>query len=448
MLSKIKNLRSFNKNILSVVIGICFGMFGFSQTGPGGVGTNDGTSDLVMWYRTDNALITSGSNVTNWINSAGYGVHDMAQSGSSNPQLIQNSVNGYDEIQFNTSGILQTGLNLTTSNFVTNQASSYIYTKVNSITRSFPYTTLPAGGQRFMCHIPWSNGIVYFDIGQCCGAAARIQVGGLSGLTNYSLWSYDANPISGKQLYRNGALLQDRANSSTYSSHSSHRFGLGSNFNGNITEVIVFKEKVNTAQRLIIENYLTAKYGNVLVDNDIYVQDDPVNGDFDHDVAGIGQASDGTNQTDSQGTGIVRVFGASDLDNNEFLIWGHNNRDLLVNNTTDIPPNRIHARLERVWRVSESNDSGIFIDVGTVDMVIDTSGIPDFEPSRPPQLLIDTDNDGFFHDESSLIGRSLGNNLYRFDMVTTIEDNVRFTFAIGTITIITNRRITHRVNKN
>ena len=146
---------------------------GFSQTGPGGVGANDGSSDLVMWYRSDNAVTTSGSNVTNWGNSAGYTAHDMTQNGGSNPQLILGSLNGYDEIQFNASGILQTGLNLTTSNFVTNQASSFIYAKANSITSSWPYSTLPHQTQRFSCHIPWSNGTVYFDIGQCCGAAAR-----------------------------------------------------------------------------------------------------------------------------------------------------------------------------------------------------------------------------------------------------------------------------------
>ena len=323
----------------------CF--IGFSQTGPGGVGTNDGSSDLVMWYRTDNALTTSGSNVTIWGNSAGYSAHDMIQSGSTNPQLISGSLNGYDEVQFNASGILRTGLNLTTSNFVTNQASSFIYAKANSITSSWPYATLPHQSQRFSCHIPWSNSTVYFDIGQCCSASARIQVSGLANLTGYSLWSYDANPTSGKQLYRNGGLLQDRGNSSTYSSHASHRFGLGDNFNGNMTEVIIFKTKVNTAQRLIIDNYLAAKYGQTLAVNDVYTQDDSGNGNFDHDVAGIGQAIDGSNQIDSQGTGIVRISGATDLGNNEFFMWGH---DKITRSLLRIPPTCLPMHLMQDWK--------------------------------------------------------------------------------------------------
>lgn len=438
----------FKKIIFELLLVLaCFS--GFSQTGPGGVGTNDGTSDLVMWYRTDNALTTSGSNVTNWGNSAGYSAHDMTQSGSANPQLISGSLNGYDEIQFNASGILQTGLNLTTSNFVTNQASSYIYAKANSITSSWPYATLPHQSQRFSCHIPWSNNTVYFDIGQCCNASARIQVSGLSNLTGYSLWSYDANPSSGKQLYRNGGLLQNRGNSSTYSSHASHRFGLGDNFNGNMTEVIIFKTKVNTAQRLIIDNYLVAKYGQTLAANDVYTQDNSGNGNFDHDVAGIGQATDGSNQIDSQGTGIVRISGATDLGNNEFFMWGHDNSPLSLTNTTDVPTNTSHARMERVWRVSESNTSSVSVEVGAIDISVDMTGVTGYSSAYPPQLLVDTDNDGFFNDETPLFTViSLGSNVYRFNGVTALFDNARYTFAIGQKTVITNRRITHRVNKN
>ncbi len=439
---------NFNKNIFTFYLALV-SLTGFSQTGPGGVGTNNGSSDLVMWYRTDNAVTTSGSNVTNWGNSAGYTAHDMTQSGSSAPQLISASLNGYDEIQFNAAGILQTGLNLSTSNFVTNQASSFIYAKANAITSSWPYSTLPHQTQRFSCHIPWSNGTVYFDIGQCCGAAARIQVIGLSDLTGYSLWSYDANLSSGKQLYRNGGLLQNRASSSAYTSHASQRFGLGDNFNGNMTEVIIFKTKVNTAQRFIIDNYLAAKYGQTLAANDVYTQDNSGSGNYDHDVAGIGQATDGTNQLDSQGTGIVRISGATDLGNNEFFMWGHNNSTLLLTNTTDVPSSTSHARMERVWRVSETNSSSTAIEVGAIDIRVDMTGITGYSSAQPPQLLVDTDNDGFFNDETPLTTAiALGSNVYRFNGVTTLNNNARYTFGIGLKTVITNRRITHRVNKN
>ncbi len=377
-----KSLQQLTFILLSSVSLNCF-----AQTGPGGVGTNDGSSDLVMWYRTDNAVTVSGSNVTTWGNSAGYNDHTMTQSGSSSPQLISGSLNGYDEIQFNASGILQTGLNLSTSNFITNQASSYIYAKANTITSSWPYSTLPHQAQRFSCHIPWSNNIVYFDIGQCCSASARIQVGGQSNLTAYSLWSYDANPSSGKQLYRNGTLLQNRANTTTYSSHASHRFGLGDNFKGNMTEVIIFKTKVNTAQRLIIDNYLAAKYGQTLATNDLYTQDTSGNGNFDHDVAGIGQATDGTNHTDSRGTGIVRISTPSALSNGDFLFWGEETKDPSYAFTTD--GTNYTEQLNSKWRIGKVND------LGTVTVAFDITGIDlsGKQSCQPLQLVVDNDSD-------------------------------------------------------
>ena len=216
-----------------------------------------------------------------------------------------------------------------------------------------------------------------------------------------------------------------------------------------MTEVIIYRTKVNTAQRLIINNYLAAKYGQTLAANDVYKQDNSGNGNFDHDVAGIGQATDGSNQIDSQGTGIVRISGATDLGNNEFFMWGHDNSPLSLTNTTDVPSNTSHARMERVWRVSESNTSSISVEVGAIDIRVDMTGVTGYSSAYPPQLLVDTDNDGVFNDETPLFTAiSLGSNVYRFNGVTALFDNARYTFGIGQKTVITNRRISHRVNKN
>lgn len=368
--------------LLSSITLLLFSYLSFAQTGPAGVGTNDGTSNLVMWYRSDNGIANSGTNISQWSNSAGYTAHTMNQSGSSNPQLISNSLNGYDEIRFNASGILQTGSNLTTANFITNQASSFIIAKANTITSSWPYSTLPHQAQRFSCHIPWSNSIVYYDIGTCCSASARIQVGGESSLTSYSQWSYDANPSSGKQLYRDGRLLQSRNNTSTYSAHASHTFGLGDNFNGNMTEVIIFNAKVNTAQRLIVQNYLSAKYNIALSNDDLYTQDNAGNGNFDHDVAGIGQATDGTNHTDSRGTGIVRMNTPSALSNGDYLFWGEETKDpsySFVSSTTNYT-----EQLNSKWRVSKVNN------LGTVTVAFDITGmdLSGKQSCQPLQIVV------------------------------------------------------------
>lgn len=427
-----------------------------SQTGPGGVGSNDGTSSLRIWYNTTSGVSTTGSLIDQLTNLAGDVAFDARETGTQRPTLVTGAVNGYDEISFSGSNRLRTGLTLTTANFIVDQASSFLVVRADNTTqRSSVYTTDPlVGSTRFTNHIPWS-GTVYYDIGTCCGGSARLQVGGLTGLTNYSYWSYDAHPTTGKQLYRNGTLLQSRGNTTTYTSHASQRFNLGGNtsgtqgFVGDVTELIVFNERVNSAQRLIVENYLAAKYGLASSSNDLYNEDDVLNGDFDHDVAGIGRIDASNIHDNAQGTGIVGLSGPLDLGDDEFLMWGHDNGTLSMSNTTNLPFGYSSASLDRIWRVSESNTLGSVVDVGAVDITVDMSGVSGFTPANLLQLLVDTDDDGFFNDEIPISNpTSLGSDIYQFNGVTALSNNVRFTIARSSVstTVITNRKITYRVN--
>ncbi|AUS04471.1 T9SS type A sorting domain-containing protein [Pseudotamlana carrageenivorans] len=379
---------------LTVLITLLIFNINHAQTGPGGVGTNDGTSNLIMWFRPDHGVSTSGSAVDSWENAAGVAAFNMSETTTQRPTLITNAVNGYGEISFSGSNRLRTGLTLTASNFIVDEASSFVVVRADNTTqKSCVYTTdALVGSTRFTCHIPW-NGSVYFDIGTCCGTDARIQVGGLPNLTDYSIWSYDANPTTGKQLYRNENLLQNRGNTRNYNSYSTQRFNLGGNtsgtagFVGDMTEVAIFKTKVNAAQRIIINNYLSAKYDQTLTANNFYLQDNAANGDFDHNVAGIGQASDGSSHTDSQGTGIVRIHTPSNLSNGDYLFWGENIKDAtyeFATNTTNYT-----EQLNTTWRVSKTND------LGTVTVSFDTSALDlsGFQGGACPSLQLIVDND-------------------------------------------------------
>ena len=361
--------------INSITLNLCYASSTVEgYLGPGGVGNTDGNSGLIIWYRPDNGVSITGSLVDSWTNSAGISAFNISETGTQRPTLATGAINGYDEISFNGSNRLRTGLTLNSTNFIVNQASTFIVTKADNTTQtSSIYLTDPlVGSTRFSNHIPWA-GTVYYDIGTCCSADARIQVSGLTGLTAYSIWSYDAHPTTGKQLYRNQTLLQSRANTSAYSSHATQRFNLGGNttgtngFAGDVTELVIFKTKINTAQRIIVDNYLAAKYNQTLSINDIYVGDNTANGNFDHDVAGIGQASDGSNHTDSQGTGIVRISNPTALSNNEYLFWGEETQNPTYNFSTNT--NNYTEQLNSRWRVSRQGN------IGTVTVSFDISGI-------------------------------------------------------------------------
>jgi hypothetical protein len=379
------------KSIFIITIVLFFNV-SYSQTGPGGVGTNDGTSSLIIWFRPDNGISTTGSLINSWTNSAGLVAFNISETLTQRPTLVAGAINGYDEINFNGNNRLRTGLTLTTSNFITNQASSFIVAKASNTSQtSSVYTTDPLiGSTRFSNHLPWS-GTVYYDIGTCCSTGARIQVGGLTGLGAYSIWSYDAHPTSGRQLYRNENLLQNRANSSTYTSHATQRFNLGANttgtngFAGDVTELVIYRNKVNTAQRIIVDNYLAAKYNQVLTNNDLYTHDNVANGNFDHDVAGIGQANDGSNHTDSRGTGIVRISAPTALVNNEFLFWGEETKDPTYNFSTNTI--NFTEQLNSRWRVNRQGN------LGTLTVSFDLSGINLSGKQLCSQLQLVVDND-------------------------------------------------------
>ena len=439
-----------------IVLFFCIIQFGFAQKGPGGVGATDGTSSLKIWYDASRGVNLTGNLVNSITNQAGITDLDISEVGGQRPTLVPASVNGRDAISFSGGNRLQTGLTLTPSNFVSNQASSFVVNIADNTTQqSCVYTTSPlVGASRFANHIPW-RGVVYFDIGTCCGANARLQVGGLPNLTtNFSVWSYGADPGSGKQLYRNGTLLQNRANSSTFTNHASYRFNLGGNvsgtqgYRGDVTEVIVFNQKVNNAQRIIIENYLAAKYGLNSSANNVYIHDDPVNGNYDYDVAGIGRLDALNQHTEAQGTGNVRFLAPSALDDNEFLLWGHDNGNYLFNATTNLPI-KTRSRLGRTWRINERSTSGTPVDIGDVDIQFDLSGVGTIDINTL-RLVVDSDNDGLFSDEYPLniLPTDLGGSVYAFEGVNSLQDGNRFTLTLIRYTVITNRNITNRVKQN
>src|SRR5690606_35580137 len=196
---------------------------------------------------------------------------------------------------------------------------------------------------------------------------------------------------------------------------------------GDVAEVIVFNQKINTAQRRIIENYLAAKYGLTLSANDLYTMDTPGNGDYDHDVAGIGRINGTNQQNDSRGTGIVRVLNPGSFSDGDYFFWGHDNNPMTAQ-FTDLPSG-VQSRYSRVWRGQEVGSIPDF------DIEFDLTGLASVSASQL-RLLVDTDNDGQFADETPISGAvAQGGDRYRFVNVTALTATTatarRFTIAVS-----------------
>lgn len=425
------------KHTIRFISSFLFLNLGFAQTGPGGVGATDGTSSLVLWLDANTVSGINGATISSWVDQSGYG-YDFT--GGNGAILTSPSVNGYPALSFNgTSHYFERAFTagITPANFTIFSATK-VLTNSNYKTvisnRENPAGSATAG---FMLYsIPSSNNWQFWT-GTSSGAWQQ-TTGNTSTAGSWAgqMLEY-RNTTNGKKLFLNGTVNATNSHSMTSNASRPCRVGAGRNegtpdyyFRGDIGEVIMFDEVLNSAQEIIINNYLAAKYNYTLSSNDVYSQDNAGAGNYDHDVAGIGRVSATNLHDDAQGTGIVRILNPTGLGNNEFLMWGHNNGVQQADEIVDVP-SPVVARFDRTWRVSEVNSAGTAVDVGAIDIRFDLTGLGSVSASDL-RLLVDTDNDGVFIDEVPISGAtSIGGNVYQFSGVTAIANNLRFT--LGTI---------------
>lgn len=407
----------------------------FAQTGPGGVGTNDGTSTLEIWLLANdlNADGDTGNNpgngslVSTWSDYSGNS-NNFTQTGINRPSY--NSSGTFNAVHFNAS--------LASAQFM-----------YGTITGSYSNASL------YFVTKPINSGLSnsLFDNQNFSLRVEQVNNSGFVGFTRYGVSDYTSNipsPFGVNSIlsfHKTAGIasldiqVNNLSNSLAIGSATAgipyDKIGVNSNNNadkasGDFHEVILFSSRLNTAQSIIVDNYLSAKYGSISIVNDVYDEDNVGAGNYDFDVAGIGRVNATNFHNDAQGTGIVRILNPTNLDDGEFLIWGHDNGLEQATNGSDVPTGT-QTRFDRVWRVSEVNTSGSAVDVGAIDIRFDLTGLGAVTPSDL-RLLVDTDNDGVFHDETPIAGATnISGNIYQFSGVTAIANNLRFT--LGTINI-------------
>lgn len=406
----------------------CFPVF--SQTGPGGVGSTNGSSSLVLWLDANAVSGSNGASITNWPDKSGYGYNF---SGGNGATLTKPATNGKAALTFN--GTSHYFERTYTANI---SPTSYTVFTAANVTSTGNYKAIlsnrddPPQSGFILYATPTDNDWSYWT-GTGTGWNQIGVVNSTHGFWASQVMTFN-NATNDKELYVNEGTAF--TSNDAYSNNTTRPFRIGAGVNestpdfyysGDIGEVIIFNTVLNSAQRVIVQNYLAAKYNFTLVNNDLFVNDNAGNGNFDTDVAAIGRIDASNQHTDAQGS-IVRILNAGGLGDGEFLFWGHNNGLLQGSNTTDVPSG-VAARFDRVWRANEVNTSGSAIDVGSIDIRWDLNNLGPVTVTDL-RLLVDTDNDGVFTDETPISGAtSLGGGIYAFTGVTAITNSVRFTLA-------------------
>ncbi len=348
-----------------------------AQTGPGGIERPDGQSHLVLWLEANQITGTDGQTVRIWPDRSGYG-HDFKEG---NGAIFHRAYqNGQAVLQFSP-GSKHYFQRLHTEKLSPRTFTVLAVDNVDAV-RGWKAVISDRDEQP----VRKQGGYILYSAsrrpynwefwtGDSTGSGGRWGWGILrTNINTTGQWAsqtMEYQPVSrGKKIYINGKLAKTTTHPYTPNKIQPFRIGAGRNertnpdyfYSGYIGEIIIFDRVLTDAERIIVQNYLAAKYGYALWDNDFYTQDDDSQGNFDFHVAGIGQDISGNAHTASQGTGIVLIDHPSDLDNDEYLFWGENINDatyemVAIDDET--------YRLNTLWRVSKRND------LGTVDVHFD-----------------------------------------------------------------------------
>jgi hypothetical protein len=417
-------------NAFAMVLFIVGPSLAIAQSGPGGIGD---ASNNVLWLDANHMVFSdagvtpaaNNANIRQWNDKSGNGKNAIQTTSSNRPNYVLNAINGYPVVRYtaaNNDRMIVTGV----SN--TNRASVWFVAR---------YTSLPSTNPGLMQATPsgssTTNNASSKSIGVWMGNDNKIWGRGVQSnnttrnlsknLTQSSNTNYIFNTV-----YRSNRIDQ-YVNHQVSGNNTDHNGTINSwtdvcvgqqngneSWNGDIAEVIIFNTEVNLIQRIIIDNYLSAKYNRSLHSNDFYSHKTTFNGH----VIGIGQASDGSSHTNSKGDGILTVSNPSGLSNGEFLFVGHNKQNVEY---TDLcsEASIYEYQLKRVWRVSETGE------VGNVNLAFDLTGLTGLGSESQLVLLISANSD-FSGATVHTTGRDLTGNTLSFTGVD-LNDSNYFTIA-------------------
>lgn len=345
-----------------------------SQSGPAGVGSS---TNNPLWLKADagTSSTVNGTAISLWNDQSGNAINVTQTVAAQQPSFTSNVLNGFPAIQFddvnganvndkmigpdsplldNTSGY--SFFMVTRPQNVDNNARVIVSKRTGvAINQSFMqffftgsrfYTDIQTNNNRYNTNSTFTANNNYiidqlYDGTLAIASRCRTYVGGTLDVT-----SSETN-----------TLVPDNASPLVIGSTDASD---PRPFGGYISEIILYRTALNDAQRIIVDNYLSAKYNIALSANNKYSGDDAGNGNYDYEVCGVGQeASGSTTSFSSSVSGGLGLSINSGLDNGDYILAGHNS---FTNDATysDVGgmTGSLNARWTRVWYFDITNTSG------------------------------------------------------------------------------------------
>lgn len=333
--------------------------------GPGGIG---GTSELDIWLDASTLALSNNDPVSSWTDVSGNQIDADQATASNQPTFLTNQVNGLPTVSFD-------GTDDYLEHIFTNEATAatiFIVASPNSLSNQ----TLVASDNH---HISYNSGTMRAEYpGGIVGKGSP-----QSYTLSYMYTSSEAVSSTPIALFsNNGTSSKNRTGFTSYTASSvGARFrnsAYQNFFNGEIAEIILYNQELNSVQRKIVANYLSSKY-------DLTAEQNLFNYKSTHgnDVFGIGQASDGT-VSSARTNDSLEISNPSALGDNDYLLIGNNGSGFT---TTSVPAsNAINEHWDRVWRADVTNSPGTI----DVEFFLGSNG---FASINDYILIIDSDGD-------------------------------------------------------
>ncbi len=389
------NIR-LSKKLAFVLFSLISGLTTLAQSGPGGKGTTDGSSNLVLWLRADAGVEEAAADpaedtdpVFTWLDQSGYGYHAAVGAGTPFYDASNANFNGMPTITFvegNTDWLFieDDGDEAPMLDNTSEISIFYVFNPDNS-TDVRAHLSKRDGNGSAQSYVFYENGSQNSRINSNNDAGQSLT-GGTTYInaTTYQNGDFDhfLNQVSGGGVSGGTASIPNNNSDLNIGEFQS---GDGRTFDGNMAEIIVFREYLTNAERIVVETYLASKYG-IALGNDFW--DEATYSANNNEIAGIGQHTDGT-IANSATSGALTISGGDGRVNGEWLFWGHDGGDFATYSSTEIITSTNHQRLAREWVVNETND------LGSVLVSIPASELPATGIAAPTFYLY-VDADGNF----------------------------------------------------
>lgn len=369
--------------VIKIVLGFVFmnATLVGAGNGPGGVGTTDGTSLLRLWLKADAGVqqddglggyapATNGASVKQWQDQSGYEIHANQTSSTKQPSATNEvALNGMPVVHFDPTGGTKSLQLIHFMDFA--EFTIFDVGKLKTSTSTSAGMVFGSCGHRKFPNLQlrWhGSGDQYWMVVNGSVSSFQYLSTGLVRTPHIG-----AHVLQGQTItaYYNRRPRQNITNTNyvpaNFNQLSAPKIGVDANgdnypLDGDIAELVIFEGALNSLERQIIENHLSAKYDIALYSGDVYAGDTLVNGDYDYDVIGTGQDSDVTH-TNSAAAGLTITLAEDTLTNGDYLFAGHKTPvNSLV--TDDINPAKTKARWSRVWYADKTGslDASITFD--------------------------------------------------------------------------------------